>query len=104
MPGIRYSRIGRFCEVCDVEAHGRRVLFAIIHENLTFFNRRKPTTTIMMFSVSAKKALAASRVSLQRNSAGATRGFAKQIKFGVEGRAAMLKGVNTLADAVQVCF
>lgn len=30
------------------------------------------------------------------------RGFAKEIKFGVEGRAAMLKGVNTLADAVQV--
>lgn len=31
-----------------------------------------------------------------------SRGFAKEIKFGVEGRAAMLKGVNTLADAVQV--
>jgi len=32
-----------------------------------------------------------------------SRGFAaKEIKFGVEGRAAMLKGVNTLADAVEV--
>ena len=31
-----------------------------------------------------------------------SRGFAKEIKFGVEGRAAMLIGVNTLADAVQV--
>ena len=32
-----------------------------------------------------------------------SRGFAaKDIKFGVEGRAAMLKGVNTLADAVEV--
>lgn len=31
-----------------------------------------------------------------------TRSFAKEIKFGVEGRAAMLKGVNMLADAVQV--
>jgi hypothetical protein len=30
------------------------------------------------------------------------RGFAKEIKFGVEGRAAMLRGVDTLADAVQV--
>ena len=30
------------------------------------------------------------------------RGFAKEIKFGVDGRAAMLEGVNTLADAVQV--
>jgi hypothetical protein len=28
----------------------------------------------------------------------------KIIKFGVEGRAAMLKGVETLADAVQVRF
>ena len=37
------------------------------------------------------------------NRVGATRGFAaKDIKFGVEGRAAMLKGVDTLADAVQV--
>lgn len=27
---------------------------------------------------------------------------AKEIKFGVEGRAAMLRGVNILADAVQV--
>ena len=33
-----------------------------------------------------------------------SRGFAKEIKFGVEGRAAMLKGVETLADAVQVSF
>lgn len=31
------------------------------------------------------------------------RGFAKDIKFGVDGRNAMLAGVNTLADAVQVC-
>jgi chaperonin GroEL len=30
------------------------------------------------------------------------RGFAKEIKFGVEGRAAMLRGVDVLADAVQV--
>ena len=28
----------------------------------------------------------------------------KEIKFGVDGRAAMLKGVDTLADAVQVSF
>lgn len=33
---------------------------------------------------------------------GAVRGFAKEIKFGLEGRAAMLKGVDILADAVQV--
>lgn len=31
-----------------------------------------------------------------------SRGFAKDIKFGVDGRAAMLRGVDTLADAVQV--
>jgi chaperonin GroEL len=34
--------------------------------------------------------------------AGSRRGFAKEIKFGVEGRAAMLRGVDVLADAVQV--
>lgn len=28
----------------------------------------------------------------------------KEIKFGVDGRTAMLKGVDTLADAVQVRF
>lgn len=33
---------------------------------------------------------------------GPVRGFAKIIKFGTEGRAAMLKGVDVLADAVQV--
>ena len=31
-----------------------------------------------------------------------SRGFAKDIKFGVDGRNAMLVGVNTLADDVQV--
>merc|ERR1719253_345217 len=35
-------------------------------------------------------------------SIGAVRGMAKDIKFGVDGRAAMLKGVDLLADAVQV--
>ena len=33
---------------------------------------------------------------------GFTRGFAKDVKFGVEARAAMLSGVERLADAVQV--
>lgn len=35
-------------------------------------------------------------------SIGATRSMSKEIKFGVDGRAAMLNGVNLLADAVQV--
>jgi chaperonin GroEL len=58
----------------------------------------------MMLSASAKTSLAVSRSSLQNasRSVGATRTFAKQIKFGVEGRAAMLRGVDMLADAVQV--
>jgi hypothetical protein len=57
-----------------------------------------------MLSASAKTSLAVSRSSLKNASRtlGGTRGFAKQIKFGVEGRAAMLKGVDMLADAVQV--
>lgn len=41
-------------------------------------------------------------VSRQSNNVGALRHMSKQIKFGVEGRNAMLEGVNTLADAVQV--
>jgi len=41
-------------------------------------------------------------VSRNSNNAGAFRQMSKQIKFGVEGRNAMLEGVNTLADAVQV--
>lgn len=44
---------------------------------------------------------AASRIASK--AMGATRSMSgKEIKFGVEGRAAMLKGVNMLADAVQV--
>ena len=44
--------------------------------------------------------LAARRMAM-RSTVG-VRGFAKEIKFGTEGRAAMLKGVEVLADAVQV--
>ena len=46
--------------------------------------------------------LAARRMALRSSGIGAARGFAKDIKFGTEGRAAMLKGVEVLADAVQV--
>jgi hypothetical protein len=52
-----------------------------------------------------RSALQASRVASRGapSSIGAARFFgAKDIKFGVAGRAAMLKGVDTLADAVQV--
>jgi hypothetical protein len=50
-----------------------------------------------------KAALASVTRSSPHNAFGPTRTFAKEIKFGVEGRAAMLKGVDMLADAVQVC-
>jgi chaperonin GroEL len=48
--------------------------------------------------------LSAVRKSASRGTANKiiSRGFAKEIKFGVDGRAAMLRGVETLADAVQV--
>ena len=42
------------------------------------------------------------RAASRRNNVGALRHMSKEIKFGVEGRNAMLVGVNTLADAVQV--
>jgi chaperonin GroEL len=59
-----------------------------------------------MLSCLSRKAAAASlrRTTATHNVYGATRTFAKEIKFGIEGRAAMLKGVDTLADAVQVCL
>jgi chaperonin GroEL len=57
----------------------------------------------MMLSAT-KKAISRTSVQNASRSLGATRGFAKEIKFGVDGRAAMLKGVDTLADAVQVSF
>jgi hypothetical protein len=47
-----------------------------------------------------KSTVTASRVASK--AMGATRSMSKDIKFGVEGRAAMLRGVNLLADAVQV--
>ena len=37
-----------------------------------------------------------------RTRVGAVRTMSKEIKFGVDGRAAMLNGVDLLADAVQV--
>ena len=48
----------------------------------------------------------AARRSLLRSNATSrliSRNFSKEIRFGVEGRASMLKGVDLLADAVQVC-
>jgi hypothetical protein len=50
-----------------------------------------------MLSLAAKQAARRSYASRVLS-----RGFAKDIKFGVDGRAAMLKGVDVLADAVQV--
>lgn len=51
---------------------------------------------------SARKSVIASARRTAASSIGSTRFMSKDIKFGVEGRAAMLNGVNLLADAVQV--
>ena len=57
----------------------------------------------MMRAAFRKTGAIASRKGLPSSYMGATRTMSgKEIKFGVEGRAAMLKGVDTLADAVQV--
>jgi hypothetical protein len=53
-----------------------------------------------MMRSALQAAKAASR--LPPHQVGASRFMSKEIKFGVEGRAAMLRGVNILADAVQV--
>jgi len=54
----------------------------------------------MILSLAAKRIAASS--SNKNMMIGATRFMSKEIKFGVDGRAAMLNGVNLLADAVQV--
>jgi hypothetical protein len=57
--------------------------------------------TITMMHSALQASRAASRVAPR--TAGSSRFMASKIlKFGVEGRAAMMKGVDTLADAVQV--
>lgn len=59
----------------------------------------------MMQAAVRKSGASASRRVLGSSTVGSTRAMSgKEIKFGVEGRAAMLKGVDTLADAVQVSF
>lgn len=55
----------------------------------------------MMFA-SIQRAGARAALARSSNTRVISRGFAKEIKFGVEGRAAMLRGVDVLADAVQV--
>ena len=61
----------------------------------------------MMRSALQKSGAFASKTMMSKaspsSSIGSVRGMAKDIKFGVDGRSAMLKGVETLADAVQVC-
>jgi hypothetical protein len=57
----------------------------------------------MMRAAFRKTGAIASRKGLPSSYMGATRAMSgKEIKFGVEGRAAMLRGVDLLADAVQV--
>jgi hypothetical protein len=57
----------------------------------------------MMRATVRKTGALASRTLLPSSSMGATRAMSgKIIKFGDKGRVAMLKGVDTLADAVQV--
>ena len=58
----------------------------------------------MLVSAKSKTAAvaAARRMANSLQNGGASRFMSKEIKFGVDGRAAMLNGVNLLADAVQV--
>ena len=66
-------------------------------------NRPKKILEEMMRAAFRKTGAIASRKGLSSSYMGATRAMSgKEIKFGVEGRAAMLRGVDTLADAVQV--
>ena len=59
---------------------------------------------MMRSALQKSGALASKAMAKPSCSIGSVRFMAKQIKFGVEGRAAMLRGVDTLADAVQVRY
>jgi hypothetical protein len=67
-----------------------------------------PPTTLclpkMLRAVSARSSLSRLHPSTARSIVGASRGYAshKELKFGSEGRAALLKGVDMLANAVAV--
>jgi hypothetical protein len=76
--------------------HNLLLLSVLLIENL-------PLVT-MLSSALTSSARSSSRIAAATSRRVLTRGFAKEIKFGVEGRAAMLRGVDTLADAVQVRF
>jgi chaperonin GroEL len=58
----------------------------------------------MLRAASARSALARLHPSAARSIVGASRGYAshKELKFGSEGRAALLRGVDMLANAVAV--
>ena len=55
-----------------------------------------------MLRQAVTKSVARQATTTGRSLLGGTRAMSKEIKFGVEGRAAMLNGVDLLADAVQV--
>jgi hypothetical protein len=72
--------------------------------HISLFLRILSTSYYQMLRSSLSRA-ASRATGLSTNSHGALRFMsAKEIKFGVDGRTAMLKGVETLADAVQVCL
>ena len=87
------------CREFKLKNEGEKRLFRIPFRDHSFAQFAKPhknTTWKIMFSVARFSRPAASV--LRRNASG------KSVKFGVEGRALMLQGVDLLADAVQVCF
>lgn len=73
----------------------KRSYNSLIH----FLSQTHPINPIMKAATTIPKRIATS------SQLGSIRSMAsgKEIRFGVEGRAAMLRGVDLLADAVQVC-
>jgi len=69
---------------------------------LRSLSTQEHSTTMLRSALQKSGAFASKNMAKQGASIGSVRGMAKEIKFGVDGRAAMLKGVDTLADAVQV--
>jgi hypothetical protein len=82
--------------------HSHSTLLSQVGRNTASKLKRSKTMNTLN---SSSRSLLQSAIQLTRSNV-ARRGMAsgKEIRFGVEGRAAMLKGVDLLADAVQVSF
>ncbi|EJK53596.1 hypothetical protein THAOC_26936, partial [Thalassiosira oceanica] len=93
-------------DLLDFEGKLRRPAPLLCRDNSLYSSQNHSRSTRTMSALNSSSSLLRRACQSARSGllSGQTRGMAggKEIRFGVEGRAAMLKGVDMLADAVQV--